>query len=152
VLQTQSPSSGTLGIYHCAVAVKSFGDNVWSETCFHGRDGGYRYLSRGDLTTKIHKGQNPAQGQYEDDTWYSPSSGSGYITFNTRMTAVDRDTSRLSISTNNSVGHDTQNTPDEFYGATWQEDGNDNYLGNNRDTQLGTQDGGIYGRISIWLR
>ena len=154
-----TPSSGTLGIYHCAVAVKSFGDNVWSETCFHGRDGGYRYLSRGDLTTKIHKGQNPSTGQYEDDTWYSPSSGSGYITFNTRMTAVDYDTMRLAIASTNSVGHDVLAYANLYYGATWFQDGNDNYLGNNRDDQLsgvtasgqGSPDSG-YGRISIWLR
>ena len=153
------PSSSTLGTYHCAVAVKSFGDNVWSETCFHGRDGGYRYLSRGDLTTKIHLGQNPAQGIYETDTFYSPSSGSGYITFNTVMSAVDKDTMRLAIATTNSVSHDSLAYANLYYGATFFQDGNDTYLSNNRDDQLSgvtaSGAGGAdinFGRISIWLR
>lgn len=147
-------SSSTLGTYHCAVAVKSFGDNVWSKTCFHGRDGGYRYLSRSDLTDKIHKGQNPANSQYEDNTWYSPSSGGGYMYFNTRMTANDMDTMRLGLTPNNATTHDLYNGPDEHTGTTWFRDGQDNYASHNEDTRLGGSgsSGGAYGRISIWLK
>ena len=147
-------SSSTLGTYHCAVAVKSFGDNVWNETCFHGRDGGYRYLTRSDLTDKIHKGQNPANGQYEDNTWYSPSSGSGYMYFNTRMTANDMDTMRLGLTPNNASTHDLYNAPNEHTGTTWFRDGQDNYATHNEDTRLGGSgsSNGAYGRISIWLR
>jgi hypothetical protein len=153
-------SSSTLGTYHCAIAIKSFGDNVWSQTCFHGRDGGYRYLSRNDLTDKIHKGQNPSQGIYESDAFYSPDSGSGYITFNTLMTAVDKDTMRLSITTRNTVAHDYYNNANEYYGSTWFQDGADNYLNTNYDNVLGgvsNQNAGYsasteWGRISIWVR
>jgi len=147
-----APSSSTLGTFHCAVAVKSFGDNVWSETAFHGRDGTTRYLSRSDLTDKIHKGQNPANGVYEDNTWYSPSSGGNYIYFNTRMTTIDMDSMRLGISNKNTTNHDDYNTPDEHKGTTWFRDGNDGYTSHNEDSRLGTLDGSVYGRISIWLR
>ena len=154
-----APSSSTLGTYHCAVAVKSFGDNVWTQTCFHGRDGGYRYLTRNDLTDKIHKGQNPANGLYEDNTWYSPSSGSNFMYFNTRLTTEDRDTMRLGLTPYNNTNHDQYNSPAEHIGTTWFRDGNDDYLNTNKDSQLGGTTGystdpadSGYGRISIWLR
>lgn len=147
-----SPSASTLGTYHCAVGIKSFGDNVWTQTAFHGRDGSTRYLTRSDLTDKIHKGQNPAQGQYEDNTWYSPSSGSGYMYFNTRMTASDMDTMRLGLTPRNSVNHDYYNNNSEHTGTTWFRDGNDGYTTDNRDTQLSGSSNDQYGRISIWVK
>ena len=143
-----TPSSSTLGTYHCAVAIKSFGDNVWSEIAMHGRDGTTRYLSRNDLTDKIHLGQNPANGIYENDTWYAVSSGGGYMYFNTRNSAVDIDMMRLGLTPNNSVTHDLYNDPFDHTGTTWQKDGDDAYLTTDRDPALD----GEYGRISIWVR
>ncbi len=152
-------TSSTLGTYHCAVAIKSFGDNVFTQTAFHGRDGNTRYLTRSDLTDKIHRGQNPATGQYEDNTWYSPTSGSGYMYFNTRMTANDNDTMRLGLTPYNTVQHDRHNSPAEHTGTTFFQDGNDSYTTANNDNMLNGTSGystdpadSGYGRISIWVK
>jgi hypothetical protein len=154
-------TSSTLGTFHAGVAIKSFGDNVWSEIAMHGRDGTTRYLSRNDLTTKIHLGQNPANGIYENNTWYAVSSGGGYMYFNNRMTASDIDTMRLGLTPNNSVTHDAYNNGQEHTGSTWFRDGDDDYLNSNNDDLLGgisNQGGGTpytsteWGRISIWVR
>ena len=143
-----SGSAGNLGVVHAGVAIKSFGDNVWTQTAFSGRDNGVRYLTRNDLTDKIHKGQNPAQGQYEDNTFYTPTSGSDYMFFNTRTTAIDKDTMRLGLTANNSNTHDTHNSGGDFIGTTWYQDGSDDYANNNRDVNLD----GSNGYISIWVK
>jgi hypothetical protein len=143
-----SGSASNLGVVHAGVAIKSFGDNVWTQTAFSGKDNGLRYLTRSDLTDKIHRGQNPAQGQYEDDTFYTPTSGTSYMFFNTRTTPSDKDTMRLGLTGDGSTAHDTHNASGEFIGTTWYQDGNDNYANDNRDSSLN----GIDGYISIWVK
>ena len=73
--------------------------------------------------------------------------------FNTRTTAIDKDTMRLSITINNSVTHDAYNNGNEYYGSTWFQDGADNYLNANYDNVLGgvsDQNAG-YGASSHWI-
>ena len=141
-------SAGNLGGVHAGVAIKSFGDNVFGQVAMCGNDNNIRYLTRSDLTDKIHRGQNPATGQYEDNTFYTPTTGSNYMFFNTRTTAIDKDTMRLGLTGNNSNTHDTHNSGAEFIGTTWYQDGSDNYANINSDNSLD----GNNGKMSIWVK
>jgi len=141
-------SANNLGTVHAGVAIKSFGDNVFTQVAMCGNDNNIRYLTRNDLTDKINKGQNPANGLYEDNTFYTPTSGSDYMFFNTRTTANDDDTMRLGLTGNNSNTHDTHNSGAEFIGTTWFRDGSDNYATSNSDNALD----GNNGKMSIWVK
>ena len=115
------------------------------------------------MSPKLHLGQNPADGNYENNTWYNTDSGSNYMYFNTRMDAVDMDFMRNGLTPFNNVQHDRFNSPAEHEGTSWFRDGNNSgngdYVNTNKDQQLEGNQGyssdaanSGYGRISIWVR
>jgi len=133
----------------------------------YSRDANVNILTNGgnysfDPIAKLHLGQNPADGNYENNTWYNTDSGSYYMYFNTRMDANDMDFFRNGLTPYNNVQHDRYNNLNDHQGTSWFRDGNNSgqgdYVNHSRDSQLeGNQsNGGVqgeaYGRISIWVR
>ena len=168
VLGSASNGTPSLGIKHARVGAKSFGDATFTSVMMYSRGGQANILTNGgnynfDPIDKLHKGQNPADGQYENNTWYNTDSGSYYMYFNTRMDAVDMDFMRNGLTQYNNVQHDRFNSPAEHEGTSWMRDGNNggngDYVNSNKDgilegnAQYGSDaQSSAYGQISIWVK
>ena len=168
VLGNASNQAPTLGTYHARVGAKSFGDATFTSIMMYSRGGQANILNNGgnynfDPIAKLHLGQNPADGNFENNTWYNTDSGSYYMYFNTRMDAVDMDFMRNGLTPYNNVQHDRYNNPSEHEGTSWFRDGNNggqgDYVNTNKDAQLEGNQGyssdpasSAYGTISIWVK